>query len=95
MNAELKIFSKEERNLLKGILRGSLPQTKGVPIRGYSSKIAHELARRGLDYNKRALLVTVHRGANDQAVWRAAYTLVQRERPGLLYLLEQAEGVLA
>ena len=95
MKQQRKIYSKEDRILLHGILSGRAANTNGVPVQFFQSKIQKRLpAEASL---KTSQINQIMFGKyNNQFVWQAAYEVAEEERPGLFdELSKQAEAMEA
>lgn len=76
-----KVYSKRDRQLLSGLLKGTLPaEAGGVRIQFYADKIAQLLAQTGETVTTSAVHQRVFWLANSQPTWRAAHELLLSER---------------
>lgn len=75
-----KVFTKQDRELLYGILNGKYD---GVPVAGTPRKIQEKLQAIGLIISKELISQRLHWLTNDQMLWQCAYALAGEERPGL------------
>lgn len=90
------IFSKDDRELLIGILRGEVKGTNGVPIDGYTPKIQEVVTKKGHSITLNLVRQRLHQKPNNQVFWQSVYEVTQAERPGLFKKLraKQAEEAL-
>ena len=76
-NASYKVFSKNERHLLNGILQG---RQSGAPIARRLAKIRKELAKSRITLLEDTIAQKLYWKTNDQPFWRAVYAVVAAER---------------
>ena len=84
MKKQSKIFTKGDRELLHGILSGTVAKTQGVKIQWFQRQIRAILLQKwGIDLPITTLNQIIYWKSNNQFVWQAAYDVCEKHRPGL------------
>lgn len=78
------VFTKKDRELLRGLLRGTATITNGIPVQRFLGKIQAILAQDELMMEKTTINQVVYWLTNNQPVWWAIYCLLLIERPHVL-----------